>query len=66
MPNKKNGGVYYYKELSKNPNSKDEKKSYISPFPYMANKKYFKNKVDWQFSEIDKDKIERFKNKKVH
>ena len=67
VKNKRVAGEYYeYKKLNKNPNSEDEKISYISPFPYKANKKYFKNKVDWQFSELDKDKIERFKNKKVH
>lgn len=67
VENKKKPGTYYeYKRLSKNPNKEDIQNSYISPFPYRANKKFFKNKVNWQFSDLDKTKINKFKNKKWH
>ena len=64
VPNKKKGGCYYYERLKYNPNSKDKKQAYISPFPYKANKKYFRNRVNWQFSDLDKTKIKKFQNRK--
>lgn len=63
----KNPGIYYrYKKLYQNPDKEDIEDSYISPFPYKANKKHFKNKVEWKFSEKDKIRIQNFKNKKIH
>lgn len=65
VPNKKGNGVYYYKKIT-NPNPADNEPSYISPFPYKAHKDSFKNKVAWKFDSKDIDKINSYKNKRLH
>ena len=53
-----------FKKLKKNPEPNNQTIAYASPYPLKVKTQHLKNKVDWKFSNEDKNLIDNIKNRK--